>query len=74
VPDTENGKVTLAVLGEITRAIKEDTGKIKDSVEAIEDRVRAVEIEQGRNQVQHKLLAGTQLAAIITAVGAFFGR
>jgi len=81
--DTGNGRVTLARLSEQIKAqdkraderhadIKSDLGAVKVCIAEIDNRVRDVEVEQGRNQVQHKLLAGTQLAAFLTAVGSWF--
>jgi len=83
--DNGDGRVTLAVLSEQMKAqdrraderhadLKSDLGEVKVCIVKIDDRVRKVEIEQGRNQVQHKLLAGTQLGIVLAAVGSFFGR
>ena len=55
-PDTANGRVTLAVLGEKIDTVLEDTKEIKTCVTSNEKRIRDIEIEQARNQVQHKYL------------------
>ncbi len=85
MPDNDNEKVTLAVavaeikhLGTLIEDgfsdAKEERAEMKAAQQGQDKRVRANEIELGRNQVQHKLLAGTQLVAFVTAVGSFFGR
>ena len=51
-----NGKVTLAILSTKLDAIKEDTAEIRANGKASEARITAIEIEQARNQVQHKYL------------------
>ena len=55
-PDTGNGRVTLAVLGQKMDTVLEDTKEIKTCVTSNEKRIRDIEIEQARNQVQHKYL------------------
>ena len=56
MPNTDNGRVTLAVLGEKIDTVLEDTKEIKTCVTSNEKRIRDIEIEQARNQVQHKYL------------------
>ena len=55
-PDTDNGRVTMAVLGQKMDTVLEDTKEIKTCVTSNEKRIRDIEIEQARNQVQHKYL------------------
>ena len=55
-PDTDNGKVTLAVLGQKMDTVLEDTKEIKTCVTSNEKRIRDIELKQARNQVQHKYL------------------
>ena len=55
-PDTDNGRVTMAVLGQKMDTVLEDTKEIKTCVKSNEDRIRDIELEQARNQVQHKYL------------------
>ena len=55
-PDTGNGRVTLAVLGQKIDTVLEDTKEIKTCVTSNEKRIRDIELEQARNQVQHKYL------------------
>lgn len=55
MPDNDNGKTLVIVVTKLD-AIKEDTGEIKASVVAMDKRMRAVEIEQARNEVQHKAI------------------
>ena len=56
MPNTDNGRVTLAVLGQKMDTVLEDTKVIKTCVTSNEKRIRDIEIEQARNQVQHKYL------------------
>jgi len=56
VADNDNGKVTMAVLGQKMDTVLEDTKEIKTCVTSNEKRIRDIEIEQARNQVQHKYL------------------
>jgi len=78
-PDTGNGRVTLAVLGEKVDAqatreeehyqdLKADNKDIKAGVLANAGRLREVEIEQARNQEQHKrMIWGQGLYATVAA-------
>ena len=70
-----NGKVTLAILSTKLDAIKEDTAEIRANGKASEARITAIEIEQARNQVQHKYLMWGQgvFTLALTAVRAKFG-
>ena len=54
--DGSNGRVTMAVLGQKIDTVLEDTKEIKTCVTSNEKRIRDIEIEQARNQVQHKYL------------------
>ena len=78
MPNTDNGRVTLAVLGEkvdnLDAIIREYCKTSHNNHEDHEKRVRDLEKQATTNEVQHKLLAGTQLASIITAIGSFVGR
>ena len=56
MPNTDNGRVTLAVLGQKIDTVLEDTKEIKTCVTSNEKRIRDIEIEQARNQAQHKYL------------------
>ena len=73
--DGSNGKVTLAILSTKLDAIKEDTAEIRANGKANEARITAIEIEQARNQVQHKYLMWGQgvFTLALTAVRAKFG-
>ena len=55
-PDTANGRVTMAVISQKIDTVLEDTKEIKTCVTSNEKRIRDIEIEQARNQVQHKYL------------------
>ena len=73
--DGSDGKVTLAILSTKLDAIKEDTAEIRANGKASEARIRLIEIEQARNQVQHKYLMWGQgvFTLALTAARAKFG-
>ena len=73
--DGSNGRVTTAILGQKLDAVLDDTKEIKDFVKSNEQRIRLIEIEQARNQVQHKYLMWGQgvFTLALTAVRAKFG-
>ena len=77
--DGSNGRVTMAVLGQKMDTVLEDTKEIKTCVTSNEKRIRDIEIEQARNQVQHKYLMWGQgvftvaLTAFRTKLGEITG-
>ena len=64
--------VTMAILSTKLDRIKEDTTEIKLNGKASEARITAIEIEQARNQEQHKRMIWGQglYATVAAAIGA----
>jgi hypothetical protein len=72
--DTDNGRVTLAVLGERMLGLDEKIDRLDtkldrhcDSHDGIETRLREVEVEQGAQKVHLGVVAG--INAAFTALG-----
>ena len=84
MPNTENGRVTLAVaVSEIKNLrtvvetgfsdAKEERAEIKEVMSDQDERVRELETKATKNEEQHKWLWGGQIGTVIGTIGGLFG-